>query len=137
MKTMKTTEVYNVSVTLNDGNTLVCTLLNKPDASTLIAVAAAQNVAPDFGKVLALAGDIEIPAAGNNIKTAISVVDVLIGTVCVETRTAYGVPTKHPRQPKTDAPATPAVKRGRKPRAVAAATPETPPDALAVSADAS
>ncbi len=138
---LKTREVYLVSVTLNDGQALLCTLLSKPDSSILAAVAAVQNVPADFGKVLALAADIAIPAVGEKADTAISVVDTIIGTVRVETQQAYVLPVKRPRKPKTDAPADAAApaadaskpKRGRKARA--AAPVETPVDAQIVNPD--
>jgi hypothetical protein len=136
---LKTREVYLVSVTLNDGQALLCTLLSKPDSLTLAAVATAQNAPADFSKVLALAADIAVPALGEKaVDTAIIVVDTIIGTVRVETQQAYGLPVKRPRKPKTDAPAdataAPATgkKRGRKAKA---APVETPVDAQIVNPD--
>ena len=131
---LKTREVYLVSITLNDGQALLCTLLSKPDSFILAAVAAAQNAPVDFGKVLALAANIAIPAVGEKADTAISVVDTIIGTVRIETQQAYGFPVKRPRKPKTDAPADAAAdaaapaakKRGRKPCATTAPIESTP-----------
>lgn len=102
---LKTTEVYSVAVTLTDGQTLLCTLLSKPDPETLVAVATAQNAPADFSKVLALAADIAIPAVGERmINTEISVVGTVIGTVRVDTQLAYGSPARRPRTPKIAKP---------------------------------
>ena len=124
MMMLKTREVYLVSVTLQDGQAMLCTLLSKPDAALLAAVAAAQNAPADFGKALTLAADIAVPAVGKSAdESNIAIGNIVIGTVRVETQQAYGLPVKRPRQPKTDAPATAtapaAKKRGRRPRAAA------------------
>jgi len=113
---MKSRELYAVSVTLSDGQTLLCNLLCKPTAAVLAAVAAAKKAPEDFGKVLALAGNIAIPVTGDKTETTITIVNTVVGTVRVETQEVYGVPDKRPRQPKADTPAADKPKRGRKPR---------------------
>jgi len=99
---LKTTEVYAVSITLNDGKTLLCTLLSKPDSAALAAVAAAQNAPADICKVLALVNDLGVPAVGAEADTEISIVGTPVGTINIKTQTAYRFPVK--RQPKADAP---------------------------------
>jgi hypothetical protein len=127
---LKSSEVYLVTVALNDGHALTGVLLSKPDAATLTAVAAAQNAKSDFGKVLALADEIVIPAVNENANTAIRIGDVTLGTVSVETRSAYGLPVKRGPKPKTtvstDTPDANKPKRGRKNRASAGTTVAAP-----------
>lgn len=131
---LKTTHVYLVSVTLNDGRAFCCTLLSKPEAAILVAVASAQKTHPEFGRVLALADNIAIPAVGESDESDIAIGGIIIGMVRVETQTVYGFPVKRPRQPKTDTPAdTNKPKRGRKPRATAPA--DAPVDAPVVTSD--
>lgn len=97
---MKTTTVYNVSMTLNDGRAMVATLLNKPDSAILAAVAAAQGVSPDFGAVAAVIGDIEV-IPGGKATTDIEWLGSFIGEVTVETLVAYGTPPKAPVKHRT------------------------------------
>jgi len=122
---LKSSEVYLVSVILNDGHALNCVLLSKPDSATLIAVAAAQNADPSFGKVLALADEIVVPAVYEKIDDAISIGETHLATVSVETRLAYGLPIKRGPKSKTNAttsaPDANKPKRGRKARAAASA----------------
>jgi len=100
---LKTRDVYRVSVTLTDGQTMLCTLLSKPDAAILAAVAAAQNAPVDIGKALSLAANIAVPAVGESAdESNIAIGNIVIGTVRVETQQAYGLPVKRPRQPKAD-----------------------------------
>lgn len=99
---LKQIEVYRIDASLNDGSTLFCTLLSKPDANILSAVAIAQND-PDFGRVLALAGNIDVPALGEDgTETAISVGGTVIGAIEVHTEVAYKVPVKRGRKPKRE-----------------------------------
>jgi len=129
---LKTTEVYLVSVTLNDGQALCCTLLSKPDAATLAQIAAAQNAPAGLGEAVALARDIAIPAVREKVDTTIVVAGTTIGSITVETLPAYAVPVKRGRKPKPaddSAPVDPAnkPKRGRKPKNAPAAAPAAAP----------
>jgi hypothetical protein len=135
-KTMlKTTEVYPVSVVLNDGQALCALLLSKPNSLTLCAVAAVINAPADFGGALALAHDIAVPALGEKAaETAIIVAGTSVGTVKVETQSAYGMPQK--RGPKkaaavdpnaaVDSNASPVAPKRRGRKAKGATVAETP-----------
>jgi len=119
---MKMTEVYLVDVSLeNDPMALRCVLCNKPDASILATVAELQGM-PDIAKVLTLAGPVDTVPDDGRVDTKISVVGVVIGTISVETRSAYVFPVKRPRTPRVIDPNRPKLKRGR-PRKVVAETP--------------
>lgn len=98
---LKKIEVYHVELILNDGSKSRCMLLSKPDASILSEIAAAQND-PDFGRVLALAGEINVPAFDEGgVETLISIGGVIIGTITVKVSTAYAVAVKRGRKPKS------------------------------------
>lgn len=132
----QTREIYLVSVTLNDGHAMNCTLLSKPTPNTLAAVAAAQGQPEDFAKVLTVASEVEIPAAGVGASaTEVTIAGVTIGTIKIETSIGYEVPEKKPRKPRqtadsaTAAPTPTGKKRGRKPKNAPADAPtDTPTD---------
>jgi len=130
---MKNVEIYNVTATLNDGQSFECLLLTQPDAATLVAVAKAQNVKTELAEALAFVND--VPKDGST--TDIKVAGTLIGSIRVATLTAYAATVKRGRKPATPTtsatPATPATseapeapevpsaprKRSRKPAAEA------------------
>jgi len=125
---MKNVNVYNVTATLNDGQSFECLLLTQPDAATLTAAAKAQNVKAELAEAMAFVQD--VPKDGST--TEIKVAGTLIGSIRVATLTAYAMPAKRGRKPKaSEAPATPEAsatpeapvapkKRGRKPQSEAA-----------------
>ena len=98
---LKTAEIYNVAVILNDGQTMVCTLLSKPNATSLAAIAEIQKVSAELIEAAAFAHDLAIPALGNEaIQTPITVAGTQIGAVQIDTQSAYAWPVRKPRKPK-------------------------------------
>lgn len=102
---LKQIEVYDVTVSLNDGSEMQCALLSKPDARTLTAVAV-ERKEMEISRVLALVKAIDVPALGDvGFDTAIQVADTIIGTISVATESAYVMPAKRGRKPKVSASA--------------------------------
>lgn len=101
---LKTAEVYDVTVTLNDGAKLDCTLLNKPDALTLAIVAQTQKASASLLEAVPFANNIAVPPATESPdESNIVIGGTVIGTVCVGTRLAYLVPPRRGRKPKSAA----------------------------------
>ena len=137
---LKTNETYRVTVVLNDGQATVCTLLSKPDATTLAAVASAQKVAAELIEAATFARNLVIPALGEDAaKTPITVAGTEIGAVNIKTESAFVWRTRKSRKPaeqtaeqtaeqappETESTA-PKRKRRRKKKDADAETPETP-----------
>lgn len=125
---LKTSETYGVTVVLNDGQAMNCTLLSKPDGLTLAAVAEAQGVSAELKEAATFARSLVIPALGeDDTKTHITVAGTLIGAILIETKSAYVWQARKPRKSKptetgeTGETAEPKRKRKSKPE-----TPKTP-----------
>jgi len=94
---LKKTEVYDVTVTLNDGREMNCLLLSKPDALTLVAIAEAERATVALTEAMAFVR--EVTVSKDTDTTEIFVAGTLIGHVTVITLPAY-LATKE-RGPKT------------------------------------
>ena len=128
---LKTTFVYDVTITLNDGKEMNCLLLSKPDALTLATIAEAASVADELTEAMSFVRDLSVPdtpQADSNI-TEITVAGTLVGTVSVVPLPAYLVTPKRGRKPKPPTDATDATdaQAGTPPVAVG-----TPPVAVGV-----
>ncbi len=127
---LKTNETYQVTVVLNDGQAMDCTLLSKPDAITLAAVAETQGVSAELKEAAAFTRDLVIPAPGEDTsaKTPITVAGTEIGEVHIRTTSAYVWQARKPRKPKpveTGETSEPAGKQKRKRKPETSKTPET------------
>ena len=99
---LKTTVVYDVTITLNDGKEMNCLLLSKPDALTLAAIAESKGADTGLTEAMAFVRNLSVPdapQADGNI-TEIMVAGTLIGTVSVVPLPAYLVTPKRGRKPK-------------------------------------
>lgn len=98
---LKASETYRVTVVLNDGQAMVCTLLSKPDGLTLAAVAEAQGVSAELKEAATFARSLVIPILGADaVKTPITVAGTQIGAVHIETESAFVWQARKPRKPK-------------------------------------
>lgn len=100
---LKSTVIYDVTITLNDGQEMSCLLLSKPDALTLAAIAEAQSAKTELIEALAFAHDIAVPSLDDSELsdiTEIIVAGTLLGKVTVSPVAAFVVTPKRGRKPK-------------------------------------
>lgn len=98
---LKKAQVYDVTITLNDGKELNCLLLSKPDALTLAAIAEDESADTELTEAMAFVREVTVPGdtdAEENV-SEIVVAGTLIGTVTVVTLPAYLVTKKRGRKP--------------------------------------
>jgi len=99
---LKNAEVYDVTITLNDGKKLHCLLLSKPDSMALAAIAEAKSAGTELTEAMSFANNISVSeAVGKDCISEIRVAGTLIGKVCVVTLPAYIVTPKRGRKPKS------------------------------------
>jgi hypothetical protein len=134
---IQTCETYTVTVGLNDGQTMVCTLLSKPTVEALAAVAESQGLPADFGKVLLVLGSVEVPESETErTENAIQVAGVELGRIVIERGTAYAAAKKGRKKSKpADEPAAP--RRRRRGQQDAPPADTEPESAVAAPADSS
>ncbi len=102
---LKTSVVYDVTISLNDGTEMNCLLLSKPTALTLAAIAEAKSSKSEVAEAMAFASDITVPEKDGLI-SEIKVAGTLVGTVSIVPLLAYVVTPKRGRKPKTAETAT-------------------------------
>lgn len=137
---IQTCETYTVTVGLNNGQTMVCTLLGKPTVEALAAVAESQGLPADFGKVLLVLGSVEVPEGETErTENAIQVAGVDLGRIVIERGTAYAAGKKKGRKKSkpADEPATPRRRRRRGQQAADAPADAPAEPAVAAPADPS
>lgn len=99
---LKSVLIYDVTITLNDGEEMNCLLLSKPDAFTLAAIAEAKSAKTELTEALAFANNITVPKDGDADSdiSEIMVAGTLIGTVTVLPLPAFIATPKRGRKPK-------------------------------------
>jgi len=97
---LKSGVIYDVAITLNDGQKMNCLLLSKPDAPTLAAIAEAKSSDSELTEALAFAHDITVPEDGDTEISEITVAGTLVGTVTIIPINAYVATPKRGRKPK-------------------------------------
>lgn len=100
---LKNAEVYQVEVTLNDGQSMCCNLLCIPTVNALIAVAEGTGAPTAIKEALVFNREISVPQVGEDAVTEIIVAGMTIGKISIFTIPAIIVTPRRGRKPKSAA----------------------------------
>jgi len=102
---LKSTDVFQVEVVLNDRQCFCCNLLSAPQPANLIVAAKDLGAPTEICEALTFVQKVNQPAAGDSATTRIEAAGCPLGQINIVTVTVYTVPPKRGRKPKSAQPA--------------------------------